>query len=457
LKTKNHLLHLILAGIVLFAIVLVGCEGKQGPAGPAGPQGPAGPGDTTTVAYLGNNATNCGHCHGNTVSQWQTTGHSTNAWLALVTANEDTVKYCIQCHTTGFDDRYNFGGTLISHGLNQDGYDDRPRSELTGVQCEACHGPMGPNQAQHVPEMTDVLNSATCSQCHEQPEEYNESGHATAVSRAGGQAAFVAEFGSTTCQVCHISEGFIQAKDAADHPAGSMTMTNPVTCITCHDPHNKTNDMQLRTVAAATSPFTMANADSGSYQITGLGNAQLCAQCHHARRDKANVAGQVSRGSNHPGPHESPQADMYTGNGAIELGGAANIQRGPLHSTSLLADACVSCHMYTISRENPDGPVLGHSFEPDLRKCQTCHPAATNFDIGGVQTKTEQLLDSLLAFLPRDQDGSIVDTTNSSAWTPAQRAAGFTYFFVEADGSKGVHNRDYTYSILRGAIRSLQP
>jgi hypothetical protein len=453
LNSKNHIAHLIFAGIFMLAIVLVGCEGKQGPAGPAGPQGPGGPVDTTTLAYLGDNTTNCGHCHANTVQQWLTTGHITSAWAALVTANEDTVKYCIQCHTTGFDDRYNFGGTLISHGVNNGGYDDRPRAELTGVQCEACHGPMGPNPALHTPNLTNALNSHTCKQCHEQPEEYEESGHYTAVERAGGQAAFLAEFSSATCMPCHTSEGFIMAKDAADHPAGSMTLANPVTCITCHDPHNKTNDMQLRTIANATSPFTMANADSGSYTISGLGNGQLCVQCHHARRDKANVRNQVNNGSNHPGPHESPQADMYTGNGAIELG--TPINRGPLHPQ--LTNGCVDCHMYQISRENPDGPVLGHSFEPDLRKCVTCHPGATSFDIGGVQTKTEQLLDSLLAFLPRDNDGSIVDTTNSSAWTPAQRAAGFTYFFVEADASKGVHNRDYTYSILRAAIRSLTP
>lgn len=449
LKKSPIFLHLIAAAALAASLIFAGCEGKQGPQGPAGP---AGPGPSELQTYLGDNGESCAHCHGNTTSHWAGTGHA-EAYTIL--GADTTSNYCLQCHTTGFDDVYDHSGNLVTTGLSNGGYDDADAAhklKLRGVQCESCHGPMGP-ALNHEPEVAGSMNGETCGRCHPAWTEYEESGHGTAIQRAGGQAAFLAEFGGTSCQGCHVSEGFIKAKDA-DYAGVSLVMTNQVTCATCHDPHDATNEYQLRTLANATSPFSMVNADSGAFQISGLGKGQLCVQCHHARRDKANIGNQVRNGSNHPGPHESPQGDMFVGQGCLEVAGAT-YERGPLHPN--LTNACLDCHIVTREFTDPAGPAYGHTFEPQLSKCQTCHPGATNFNIGGVQTEVEELLDSLVTFLPRDNDGSIVDTTNSSAWTPAQRTAAYAYFFVEADGSMGVHNRDYTISLLENAIHLVNP
>jgi predicted CXXCH cytochrome family protein len=439
-------IRLIAAAILAATLVLIGCQGERGPAGP---QGPAGTGQTGEVRFMGDNATACGHCHSALARSWMGTGHAGAYGVLTGTSNpnvgpDSTNNYCLQCHTTGFDSKFSFPGARLSTGADTTGYDDKPIAALRGVQCESCHGAMGPLPAAHNPEMTNVFSAQVCYQCHSQAGELDSSAHGHELTT---------EDRGATCSPCHSSEGFIMTKDA-NWPAGSLTVANHITCVTCHDAHSVANPSQLRTVSTATGPFTMARADSGSYTISGLGKGQLCAQCHHARRDKANVTGQVLNGTNHPGPHESPQADMLTGNGAIELPGS--ITRGPLHPQ--LTDACVDCHMYQLTREQTGGPLMGHLFEPDIRKCQQCHEDATNFDIGNVQTETMQLLDSLALYLPHNADGvTVIDTTNSSAWSTAQRAAGFTYFFVLADGSKGVHNRDYAKTLLLNAIASVHP
>lgn len=408
---------------------------------------------TAGQAYLGDNGAACLSCHAGITNGWLTTGHA-GAWAAL--GASDTSLYCQQCHTVGFDDKYSFGDHLISHGSDTTGYDNTHATSLQNVQCESCHGAMGPAPLNHAPQpLTDIVNGNKCSQCHHQNAEWALSGHGTAVARAGGQSAFLTEWGGSGCNSCHTSEGFITGKDP-NFPSTGLPIANGINCATCHDPHNKTNDMQLRTIADVQSPYGGSDMPSG-YAISGLGYGQLCAQCHHARRSQSQIMSQLTSGSTHPGPHDSPQSDMVSGRGDYEVAGDVN--RINQHSTSDMPDMCVSCHMYTIPADSvlgiPADSVFGHKFVPDIRKCQTCHPGATNFDIGGVQTQVTMLMDSLKALLPHDSTGNVPSVMDTVNWTRAQRESGYTYYFVSADGSHGVHNRNYTVSILRNAVQWL--
>jgi hypothetical protein len=411
---------------------------------------------TAGVAWLGNDAQTCGQCHASIATGWLTTNHA-NAFTDLVASGEDTNNYCLQCHTVGFDDTYDHNGNLLAHGPDSTGYDNLRTANLTGVQCEDCHGQMGPGPLNHAPQpLTNIINGNKCDQCHDQNAEWAVSRHGTAVSRNGGTTGFIAEWGGSNCNPCHVSEGFIANKDPNFASTG-LPLANGVTCATCHDPHNKTNEMQLRTVADVTQSYGGEDNPDGRV-ISGLGNGQLCAQCHHARSSRSSILTQITTGSAHPGPHHSPQADMVSGYGDWELPGPVNrTNQHNFAADTLLQEACASCHMWQIPRGQTGGPFYGHDFEPKIEMCQQCHSSATSFDIAGVQTHTMTLLDSLGGLLPHDSTGAVRATIDTVNWTADQRAAGYTYFFVESDGSKGVHNAAYTTSILTNAINSLSP
>jgi hypothetical protein len=443
MRAEKIILLMAVAGILLAGWLIVGCEGEQGPAGPAGP------GLSGDALYAGNDAGTCGHCHGDLTESWAGTGHS-EAWIAL---GADTSNlYCLQCHTTGFDDVYNHDGSLVSHGVNNGGFDDTRDPKLYNVQCEACHGPMGVNPAAHTPALAANFSGESCDKCHGQNSEWATSGHGSLLSRMTREE-FADEWGGS-CSVCHISEGFIKANDP-----DQATLTfdgetaNMVGCATCHDAHGADNVAQLRTLADVTTPYGGEDEQSG-HTITGYGKGQLCVQCHHARRSRSSIQTQLNSGSAHPGPHESPQGDMVSGHGCWETPG--EYERENPH-VGHLENMCVDCHMYSIPMGQAGGPLYGHSFAPDIRKCQTCHEEATDFNVHGVQTRIEAKIEELAALLPHDSTGAVMAEMDTVNWTRAQREAGYGYIFVEADGSKGVHNPAYADSILTNAIRYLTP
>jgi hypothetical protein len=340
-------------GLGIFAILslaLVGCDGDQGPAGPPGPEGPEGPeGPPGTsfseFAYQGNFGEACQHCHATTVGDMLATNH-TNAFLDLGENQENL--YCLQCHTTGFNCEVDPGTGEIIEGTCEepsDGYsgyidDDTEegaerRAALEGVQCESCHGAMGPNFNAHIPAVSFATHDdpdtgeslSLCYDCHYfQVDEWKTSGHANA---AGGDIdAFNEEHYATSssCAVCHTSEGY-----AANNDPALMTYdfdeVSFIGCPTCHDPHvgemGGGNEAQLRNVDAVVLSYTFPwePDDEEAPTMEGYGPGQTCAQCHKGRRDTDNVLDQIAVGYGHFGPHSSPQADMFIGAGSYEIPG----------------------------------------------------------------------------------------------------------------------------------------
>lgn len=68
----------------------------------------------------------CAACHPAAAAAWTSTRHAV-AWAALEQAVASARLDCVGCHSTGY--------------LHPGGYGTPDAPPLTGVQCEACHGP----------------------------------------------------------------------------------------------------------------------------------------------------------------------------------------------------------------------------------------------------------------------------------------------------------------------------
>jgi formate-dependent nitrite reductase cytochrome c552 subunit len=345
---------------------------------------------------------------------------------------------------------------------------------------------MGPDFNAHAPELSYSTrieggeSLSLCTPCHDnQIEEWTESGHGSA--QGGDIDAYndehFAHVGS--CQPCHTSEGFIWANDAAYSDREIPHVISFIGCVTCHDPHMgeasaEGNPSQLRNISPVEVAYHpgLDPGDIGVPVMEGYGTAQTCAQCHHARRGStsgtpsgpgSDVEEQIAFGYDHFGPHESPQMDMFIGNGCYEIPDFDyEDARESTHQT--LDKACVDCHM-RISTDASAHRV--HDFEPTVEvNCSGCHPGATDFNVDEGQDAIVDLMDQVAAALglgyttaqdlfdawgAADPHGSISIATE--AW---QREAAYAVYFVSSDGSKGVHNPAYARALLENALAHAQ-
>jgi len=97
----------------------------------------------------------CVHCHSSEFARWSLSGHA-QAWMALVTREETKNPECLSCHTTAWGEPSGLG-ELSASGIRK----------FKGVQCEACHGPMGghPDDGRVRPQ---PIQEATCLTCHDE-------------------------------------------------------------------------------------------------------------------------------------------------------------------------------------------------------------------------------------------------------------------------------------------------
>ncbi len=466
--------------ILVFAFVMIGCEGEVGPQGPAGPEGPEGAQGPAgedgqdgqgvyEFTYLGNGGEDCMHCHMTTVSNWSGTKHY-EAYADLDSESKEN-PYCVKCHVTGWDSEVAYGDTVINvYGPDTTGFDDywmvetdeaeERRMALAGVQCEACHGGMGPDFNAHRPNISfathndeDGESLSLCSPCHStQLNEWVESGHA-AVQASLTPEQFTDEFGRSSCNPCHTSEGFLAANDPAYATYEFDELQSYIGCVTCHDPHSNTYEAQVRTVGAVETVYHPGYEDGDPEVATmdGYGVGQVCAQCHHGRRDADNVDSQIADGYAHFGPHGSPQMDTYIGTGCYEI--EDFVYEGS-HAHQSISNGCVSCHMEReaiIHGELQDHSF--HSFTPDADNCLPCH-SIEDFDYNGVQTEVMDKLDQLaqaLGYTDRDDFEANFDS-QADGVTADERMIAYAMVFILNDGSYGVHNPTYVMDLLDNAI-----
>jgi hypothetical protein len=260
-----------------------------------------------------------------------------------------------------------------------------------------------------------------------------------------------------------------------------------VYCTTCHkitpenDPH-KTG--ALHYVAGTWGFWVDTAADAPSWieksppgaGVTGqeagtYAEGNVCIFCHRSRKDVTNYitadlagVGTNAISSTHWGPHEGPQADLFSAKGGYEFAGLS--YGTGTHPTKL---TCIDCHMPKIpSNEN----TRNHSFRAQLSACQQCHAGTKTFNVAGGQTIGKLALFELQAalnakgYLTRSAappyltlqaselaDGSfeLDQTMPGVTLTAAQAGALYDYLVVARDGTKGLHNPMYAQQLLYDA------
>lgn len=440
---------------------------------------------TVDPHYLG--AAGCAVCHTsgerNQYTTWVETGHA-NAWADLQ-ASGHAASYCEGCHTVGTQG-------LADPVEGDAGWDDARISAFQNVQCENCHGPGSDHAASlSKADITISFDAAVCGDCHSGSRnptfgEWGTSGHGNVPGYPQG---------NSSCQGCHegVAASIRLSGDLSAYYGSGAVATRPtvevqplaqLTCATCHNPHDATNEHQLRTVAAV--QLIDANGVTPA-PITAGGAGKLCMQCHHARHSGDE---HIPEGDAHFGPHHSNQADMLAGQSA-NIGVAAAGFNWAQPSHLYIDEACVTCHMHEIEFDTvlPDSAATGHTFEPTVTACQQCHGSINSFDeimalddfdgdgsIEGVQSEVAGLMDLLVTALIDSFNANGITTTGwdadslhgaigtvKHARAPGDtlvvpvlwREAGYNWVFVLDDGSHGVHNPDYTVQLLQQSYKHL--
>jgi hypothetical protein len=98
--------------------------------------------------YLG--AGICARCHQAEFERWSASAHA-SAWKSLSDLGMETNEECVTCHVTGW-------------GVETGFFSPRIAPDLTGVQCESCHG-MG---TLHGTSPDRTGGAGRCSTCHDQ-------------------------------------------------------------------------------------------------------------------------------------------------------------------------------------------------------------------------------------------------------------------------------------------------
>ena len=303
-------------------------------------------------------------------------------------------------------------------------------------------GPPGPQGPQGPAGEAATAGELSCTGCHNDTDlitgkftAWEESNHGMNESYVRGTSA--------SCAGCHSGSAFSEMVAAGLNP-GSVESGDPdptrQDCRACHAIHTSFtgDDWALETTDAVE-----LYAVEGETYDGGEGN--LCATCHQPRRAFPEAEDGVVTGiSSHWGPHHGPQSSMLLG---VAGGGA---EGSPSAHYQMVEDTCVACHM---------GEGDSHTFEPDVAACQACHSGAEDFDINGLQTEVQGMLDELGELLVAE---GVLSETGPDGHPTVEEApedvalALFNWIYVaHEDKSFGVHNPAYTKALLEAGLEAL--
>lgn len=277
---------------------------------------------------------------------------------------------------------------------------------------------------------------------------------------------------------------------------GGATTIGRIHCSTCHD-FNPSNDPHVTgRYLAGQAPIRVPSGPSdtvllektestGEPLLASIGQplsyktGNVCVFCHKSRKDVSLYIGTSNAlSSMRWGPHDGPQADVYSGKGGYHFAGRT--YSSSAHTT--VSNACVSCHMGPVAA---NANVPDHTMKPNLAFCKTCHTAygGSTFDVQGGQTLVKNALFELQRAL---NDAGMLTRAEAAPYGPLAEedlagaqfqldfvrpgsgpaganivanapTAGALYDYLIVARSKdfGVHNPTYAKQLLWDSIRQI--
>ena len=280
----------------------------------------------------------------------------------------------------------------------------------------------------------------TCTTCHNDTDVITGKVNSWEESKHGSGETTAYAGGRDSCAGCHSGGGFSTMIADAMNPDDVLGSANPsrIDCRACHQVHTSYtgDDWALETTA----PVALYAFEGVTFD-GGMGN--LCANFHQPRRPMEAVDGIVNVSSTHWGPHHGPQAAMLLG-----VAGAGDVVGEAAEHATLAENTCVTCHM---------GEGAAHTFAPAVAACLECHEEAENFDINGVQTEVQAMLDELKAALvAKNMWDAEADELVVGEYPEAEAAALWNYIYIAIeDKSLGVHNTPYAKALIEASLAAL--
>jgi hypothetical protein len=400
-----------------------GPEGPEGPEGPQGPAGPAGEGGAGGAGAGGGGndsgvlTTSClGPCHGFTgiVEQWKTSTHFA-AFISNL-GGEEVASWtgataCGNCHAIDAIEQ-RLAGNVFFAG------DDGPVHTTQGG-----------------------LNY------------FNTTNDRVVEATYAGQATVAVVHCSTCHDVTAESDPHLTGEE---YTPGSFPLRVP------------SGDGDQAMLEKSSAPGVVDGTPSGEYTA---GNA--CMWCHKSRKDVTNyITASNNLTSIHWGPHEGPQADVYSGKGGYHYTG----RDYGTSSHQGFTKGCVTCHMPSVET---NAGVGNHSFYAQLSSCRTsgCHTTATSFDVGGGQSAMRGGIQELrvalndAGWLTRSDSAPYEALTEdelddaqfaedhvrpgATGITADEAGALYNYFLLARGSAGGAHNPIYTRQLIYDSVEAV--
>ncbi len=391
-------------------------------------------------------------------------------------------------------------------------------AKLANIQCENCHGPQ--NSAAHMKKDDSrvSLSSEVCGSCHGRAprhgryQQWQLSGH-------GNYQLAIDEGTDPSCSKCHSAQGFLSWQSKG-FPTANLTVdwtteeVHPQTCVTCHDPHNvgqTSKEGEIETNAPmrvkGETPLLLAG-----FTAKDVGNAAICMTCHNGRRGLLNDSVALTLSNATRAPHAGPQTDIIMGQNLYFV----PVGKRSFHS--MIEDSCITCHMEKTEAPSAiysEDVGTNHTFFANPEICQDCHTAITlesvqqpietkletlkaeieqsiktlmqgqirlgnTLDVGGTAIRSAADIKDIEFIESHGRQGVTVDLINGtkiadislasvyvvrpagakvelySVADPALGKAGWNYFMVHSDKSKGVHNPTFVASALDVSLYALR-
>ncbi|HEV2721681.1 MAG TPA: hypothetical protein VG323_16805, partial [Thermoanaerobaculia bacterium] len=317
-------------------------------------------------------------------------------------------------------------------------------ARLANIQCENCHGPNDSSAHMRADGSRQSLSSDVCAVCHGEPARHGRFQQWQLSAHSNYETA-QSEGTDPTCGKCHSAQGFVQWSDSSFNTANlNVTWTadqvHPQTCQTCHDPHAEgTTSSDANTNAtvrvSGKTPLLMAG-----FTANNVGRGAVCMTCHNGRRGlRDDNAGNFTVSDAARAPHEGPQADILMGQNLY----LTKVGNPGFHS--MVADSCVNCHMeQTAAPSSISLPGVGtnHTFYADPAICSKCH---TNITAAGVQGAVTTKMGTLKGELEKAikntlaaqiRSGNAIDLGGQKTVKAASDIAAVA--FVSSHGSQGI-------------------